>query len=90
MNQRVVFKTSKGNFDVQLYGENKPVTVSNFIQNVKKNIYKNRRFYKIIKFPHVQLIHSGNYPEIDYYKNENQNSNKLRRNMPLEIKLNLR
>ncbi|MDC3118956.1 hypothetical protein OA503_04775 [Prochlorococcus sp. AH-716-K03] len=24
---------------MQLYGENKPVTVSNFIQNVKKNIF---------------------------------------------------
>ena len=58
-NQRVVFKTSKGNFDVQLYGENKPVTVSNFIQNVKKNIYKNKRFYKIINFPQVQLIRNS-------------------------------
>ena len=44
---------------MQLYGKNKPVTVSNFIQNVKKNIYKNKSFYKIINFPQVQLIHSG-------------------------------
>ncbi len=86
-NQRVVFKTSKGNLDVQLYGENNPVTVSNFIQNVKKNIYKNRRFYKIINFPQVQLIHSGTNPENIYYKKENQNLNKLGRNIPLEIKL---
>ena len=86
-NQRVVFKTSKGNLDVQLYGENKPVTVSNFIQNVKKNIYKNKRFYKIINFPQVQLIHSGTYTENNYYKKENQNLSKLRRNIPLEIKL---
>ena len=86
-NQKVVFKTSKGNIDVQLYGENKPVTVSNFIQNVKNDIYKNRRFYKLINFPQVQLIHSGTYPENNYYKKENQNLNKLRRNIPLEIKL---
>ena len=86
-NQRVVFKTSKGNFDVQLFGKNKPVTVSNFIQNVKKNIYKNKRFYKIINFPQVQLIHSGTYPENNYSKKENKSSNKLRRNIPLEIKL---
>jgi len=86
-NHRVVFKTSKGDLDIQLYGENNPVTVSNFIQNVKKNIYNNKRFYKIIKFPQVQLIHSGTYPENNYYKKENQNLNKLRRNIPLEIKL---
>ena len=72
---------------MQLYGEKKPVTVNNFIQNVRKNIYKNKRFYKIINFPQVQVIHSGIYPENNYYKKENQNLNKLRRNIPLEIKL---
>ena len=86
-NQRVVFKTSKGNFDVQLFGKNKPVTVSNFVQNVKKNIYKNKRFYKIIDYPQVQLIHSGIYPESNYFNKENQSLNKLGRNIPLEIKL---
>ncbi len=86
-NKRVVFKTSKGNLDVELFGENKPVTVSNFIQNVNKNIYKDKSFYKIINFPQVKVIHSGIYPESNYYKKENQNLNKLRRNIPLEIKL---
>ncbi len=86
-NQIVEFKTSKGNFDVRLYGKNKPVTVSNFIQNVKKNIYKDKSFYKIINFPQVNVIHSGISPEDNYYKKENQNLNKLRRNIPLEIKL---
>ncbi|MDC3175809.1 peptidylprolyl isomerase [Prochlorococcus sp. AH-716-D13] len=82
-----MFKTSKGNFDVQLYGKNKPVTVSNFIQNVKNNIYKDKSFYKIVNFPQVKLIHSGFFPENSYYKKENQNLNKLRINIPLEIKL---
>ncbi|MDC3168412.1 peptidylprolyl isomerase [Prochlorococcus sp. AH-716-D22] len=85
-NQTVVLKTSKGNIDVQLYGENYPVTVNNFIQNVKKNIYKNKRFYKIINFPQAQLIHSGTYPENNHYKRKNKNL-KFRRNIPLEIKL---
>jgi len=85
--QIVAFKTSKGNFDVQLFGEKTPVTVNNFIENVKKNIYKNKKFYKIINFPQVQVIHSGIYPENNYDKNENQNLRKLRRNIPLEIKL---
>ena len=81
------FKTSKGDFDVQLYGENQPVTVNNFIKNVKKNIYKNKRFYKIIDFPQVQLIYSGIYSENNFYKKGNQNLEQLRRNIPLEIKL---
>ena len=86
-NQIVVFKTSKGNFEVKLYGEKKPVTVGNFIENVNNNIYKNEKFYKIINFPQVKIIHSGIYPEKIFYKKENQNLKKFRRNIPLEIKL---
>ena len=88
-NRRVSFKTSKGVFDVKLYGENNPVTVYNFIKNIKKNIYKNKRFYKIINFPQVQLIHSGIYAENNYFIKENQNLNlnTFTRNIPLEIKL---
>ena len=86
-NKRVSFRTSKGDFEVKLYGENNPVTVNNFIKNIKNNIYKNKRFYKIINFPQVQLIHSGIYAENNYYKKENQNLNKFTRNIPLEIKL---
>ena len=86
-NQKVVFKTSKGNLVVRLYGEKKPVTVSNFIQNVENNIYNNKGFYKIIEFPQVKLIHSGIYQGNISYKKENQNLKKTRRNIPLEIKL---
>ena len=83
----VSFKTSKGDFDVKLYGENNPVTVNNFIKNIKENIYQNKKFYKITNFPQVQVIFSGIYSENDNYKDENQNLNKSRRNIPLEIKL---
>ena len=62
-NQLVSFETSKGIFEVQLYGENNPVTVSNFIENVKKNIYRNKSFYKIINYPQLKVIHSGIYSE---------------------------
>ncbi len=86
-NQIVIFKTSKGDLNVQLYGENNPVTVNNFVDNIKKNIYKNKSFYKIINYPQVRVIHSGIYPEISYYKKENQNLNKARTIIPLEIKL---
>ncbi len=83
-NEIVAFKTSKGNFDVKLYGKSNPVTVSIFIENIKKNIYKNKRFYKIINYPQVQLIHSGIYPENNFKK---ENLNRLRLNIPLEINL---
>ena len=86
-NQIIIFKTSKGDFEVQLFGKNYPVTVNNFIDNIKKNIYKNKGFYKIINYPQVKVIHSGIYPENANNKKENQKSNKLRPIIPLEIKL---
>ena len=86
-NQIIVFKTSKGNFDVKLFGENNPVTVSNFIENINKNIYKNKKFYKIINYPQVQVINSGVYSQNNFDKKENQNLKKFRQNIPLEIKL---
>lgn len=86
-NRRVSFKTSKGDFEVKLYGEHNPVAVNNFITNIKKDIYKNKKFYKKINYPQVQLIYSGIYSENNFYKKENQNLNKFRRNIPLEIKL---
>ena len=86
-NKRVAFKTSKGDFEVNLYGESNPVTVSNFIDNIKNDLYNNKSFYKIIDFPQVQIIHSGIYPENKYFSKEIKNLNQLRRNIPLEIKL---
>ena len=85
-NQKVSFKTSKGDFEVELYGENYPVTVNNFIKNIEENTYKNKRFYKIINFPQIQLIHSGIYPENNYQNKETQKLSKFRPNIPLEIK----
>ena len=37
-NRRVSFQTSKGDFEVKLYGENYPVTVNNFIRNIKNSL----------------------------------------------------
>ena len=86
-NQKVAFKTSKGDFEVQLYGENNPITVSNFIKNIKNDIYENKKFYKIINYPQAQIIHSGIYPENNYQHKEIQKLSKIRPNIPLEIKL---
>ena len=49
-NKIVNFKTSKGDFEVELFGKDKPVTVSNFLENIDNNIYVNQKFYKIINF----------------------------------------
>ena len=86
-NQIVFFATSKGNFEVELFGEDNPVTVSNFIENVKKNIYKDKKFYKIINYPQLKVIHSGVYQESNYFQEKNQFSNKISPSIPLEIKL---
>ena len=49
-NKVVYFKTSKGDFEVKLFGKDNPVTVSNFLENIDNNIYVNQKFYKIINF----------------------------------------
>ena len=83
----VTFKTSKGNFDVKLNGANYPLTVTNFIGNIKNNIYNNQRFYKIINLTQVKVIHAGINPENNLYQENNQFLNKLRPSIPLEISL---
>ena len=82
----VQFKTSKGDFDVILFGKDNPVTVSNFLENIKNNIYINQKFYKIINFPQLKFIHGGIYPENKFYFERNQYVNKISPLIPLEIK----
>ena len=85
-NEIAYFKTSKGNFEVKLFGKDNPVTVSNFIENIDNNIYKNKKFYKIISYPQQKFIHGGVNPENNFYIEENQTINKTSLSIPLEIK----
>ena len=62
-NYVILFKTSKGDFEVKLFGRDNPVTVSNFIENIDNNIYRNKKFYKIISYPQQKFIHGGVNPE---------------------------
>jgi len=39
INKVVNFKTTKGDFEVKLFGKDNPVTVSNFLENIENNIY---------------------------------------------------
>ena len=85
-NKIVYFKTSKGNFEVKLFGKDNPVTVSNFIENIENNIYKNKKFYKIISYPQQKFIHGGVNPENKFYLEQDQTINKTSISIPLEIK----
>ena len=85
-NQLVIFNTSKGDFVVKLFGEDNPVTVANFIENIENDIYHNQSFYKILKFPQAKLIQSGINLENDDYVKKERNSINFRPSIPLEIK----
>ena len=85
-NKVVYFKTTKGDFEVKLFGVDNPVTVSNFLQNIDKNIYVNQKFYKIIYFTQIGFIHGGINPENKLYIERKQNLNKTSPIIPLEIR----
>ena len=85
-NKVVSFKTSKGDFEVELFGKDNPVTVSNFLENINTDIYVNQKFYKIINFPQISFIHGGVNPKNELYTKGNQNLNKRIHSIPLEIK----
>ena len=86
VNKIVYFKTSKGNFEVKLFGEDYPVTVSNFLDNIDKNIYQNKKFYKIINYPQQKFIHGGVYSENKLNIERNKTIDKTSPSIPLEIK----
>ena len=85
-NKVVNFKTTKGDFEVKLFGKDNPVTVSNFLENVSNNIYVNQKFYKIINYPQIRFIHGGVNPENKLYIERNQTLKKTNPSIPLEIK----
>jgi len=85
-NQIAYFKTSKGDFEVELFGKDNPVTVSNFLENINNNIYSNQKFYKIINHPQISFIHGGVNPEYKIYVERNQTLDKISPIIPLEIK----
>jgi len=85
-NKKVNFKTTKGDFEVELFGKDNPVTVSNFLENIDHNIYVNQKFYKIINYPQIRFIHGGVNPENKSYIERKQNLNKTSPSIPLEIK----
>ncbi len=86
-NKIIFFKTSKGDFEIKLFGKDNPLTVSNFLDNIENNIYVNKKFYKIINYPQIKFIHGGVNTEKEFYIERNQTLNKISPSIPLEIKL---
>jgi len=86
INKVVNFKTTKGDFEVKLFGKDNPVTVSNFLENIDNDIYVNQKFYKIINYPQIRFIHGGVNPENKFYIERKLNLNKTSPSIPLEIK----
>ena len=85
-NKIVIFKTTKGDFEVELFGKDNPVTVSNFLENIDNDIYVNQKFYKILNFNQISFVHSGVNPKNKLFFERNQNLNKTSPSIPLEIK----
>ena len=85
-NKIIHFKTSQGDIEVKLFGKDNPVTVSNFLENIDNNIYRNQKFYKIINYPQIKFIHGGINPGNQFYAERNQTLNKTSLSIPLEIK----
>ena len=85
-NKIIIFKTSKGDIEVKLFGKDNPVTVSNFLENIENNIYVNQKFYKILNYPQLKFIHGGIHLENKTFIQQNQNLNKKILSIPLEIK----
>ena len=85
-NKFVYFKTSKGDFELELFVKDNPVTVSNFIENVENNIYANQKFYKIVSYPQIRFVHGGVNSKSKFYIDPIKSLKKINPSIPLEIK----
>ena len=85
-NKVIFFETSKGDFEVKLFGKDNPLTVSNFLENIDNNIYVNQKFYKIINLTKISFIHGGINPEKKFFVERNKTPNKTSPSIPLEIR----
>lgn len=48
MNPKAVFKTNKGTFEIELFEEQMPITVGNFIKLAEEGYYDGTKFHRII------------------------------------------
>ena len=84
----IIFVTSKGKFSVELYNQSTPLTVSNFLKNIEKGIYENKKFYKVINYPNTKIIQSGVNSTFGSQKKIKFENVKKVVSIPLEIAIN--
>ena len=91
----VVMITNRGTIYLELNGNAAPVTAGNFLDLVKKGVYENTVFHRVIRLPSPFIVQGGdplsknpNTPEINYGKGGfiDPNNGEVRL-IPLEIKL---
>ena len=82
----LIFYTSKGTVKIKLFTDSHPLTVANFLSKVKKNFYKNKKFYKIINYSNNKLIHNGLNEYNDFGQTNLEDAENFD-SIPLEIKL---
>ena len=65
---KVIVKTSKGDFEMQLYPVEAPTSVSNFIQLINKGFYNNKTFHRVVP----NFVAQGGCPRGDGWGSTNQ------------------
>ena len=55
------------------------------MKNVDEGIYRNKSFYKILKFPNIKIIQSGAHTNFGIQRKLNAENTHLKRIIPLEI-----
>lgn len=71
---KVKFETTKGDFIIELYGDNMPITVANFIKHVEADFYSGLIFHRVIK---DFVIQGGGMMKSMFEKNKLDNPIKL-------------
>ena len=67
--QKAVINTDLGPIEIELYGDNAPVTVENFIRYIQAGAFKNGRFYRVVRLdndngsPQIEVIQGGANPD---------------------------
>lgn len=63
--QQAVITTSLGNIEIELYSEQAPVSVSNFIRYIEAGAFSNGRFYRVVRLDNdngsqkIEVIQGG-------------------------------
>ncbi|GAC18523.1 peptidylprolyl isomerase [Paraglaciecola arctica] len=63
--QQAIISTDLGNIEIELYSEQAPVSVSNFIRYIEAGAFNNGRFYRVVRLdndngsPKIEVIQGG-------------------------------